>query len=118
METYDEFYDMDEDEEEEYDNWDEISDDPCYNCGPACPHWGGDGICMLQIRAQAEQERYESMMQTWYGRAVLRLEDFRARLVALFTHPLVWVVCQYCHKPRYVFGRYIGNHDNCYEVPF
>ena len=33
--------------------------DPCSRCGPSCPDWGGDGLCMLQIRQiGGEQEDY------------------------------------------------------------
>jgi hypothetical protein len=35
------------------DDW----DDPCDRCGPSCPDWGGDGLCMIQINQQAEENR-------------------------------------------------------------
>jgi len=32
----------------------------CDNCGPWCPHWGGDGLCELEIEAFAkEHEDFE-----------------------------------------------------------
>jgi len=43
----------DEFEEEPEADWE--SDDPCDNCGPWCPDWGGDGLCMLVIKEQARQ---------------------------------------------------------------
>jgi hypothetical protein len=39
------------DEEDLYDE-DELS---CDNCGPWCPDWGGDGLCMVAIEEQARQ---------------------------------------------------------------
>ncbi len=36
------------------------SGDPCDHCGPHCGHWGGDGLCMLEIEELARQhEEYE-----------------------------------------------------------
>lgn len=48
------------DDWEDYDDWEEYEDDwddPCSNCGPWCPHWGGDGLCMVEIEAQAEMRK-------------------------------------------------------------
>ena len=33
------------------------SDDPCDSCGPHCPEWGGDGLCMIVIKEQTRQRR-------------------------------------------------------------
>lgn len=46
------YYD-DEDFDEGYDDY---ADDPCRHCGPSCDEWGGDGICMVEIREQARQD--------------------------------------------------------------
>jgi hypothetical protein len=65
-----------EDEWEFYDSeidWDPCGDEeyidelyPCnQHCGPACSEWGGDGLCMLEIRAQMEEEKY-FRHQKWY----------------------------------------------------
>lgn len=37
----------------------------CDNCGPWCEHWGGDGLCMLAIVAQAaESDHYHDNFVT------------------------------------------------------
>jgi hypothetical protein len=56
------------------DNDSDWTDDPCSACGPHCPEWGGDGLCMLQIRAQAEENAFYDREQHWYWRAWWRIE--------------------------------------------
>jgi hypothetical protein len=45
----------DEDEEEDYD------DAPCSHCGPSCPEWAGDGLCMDEIRYQGICQEFYDM---------------------------------------------------------
>jgi len=49
----------------EYDDYDEYNDDdadpndygdPCDPCDMSCEHWGGDGICLLEIDIQEQEE--------------------------------------------------------------
>ena len=51
---------FDEEWYEETEDWDAYESDSCYRCGPHCEHWGGDGLCMLEIERQAqESEEYQ-----------------------------------------------------------
>lgn len=34
-----------------------LEDNPCDHCGPRCKNWGGDGLCMLQINALADESQ-------------------------------------------------------------
>jgi len=43
--------------DEYMDELEEEWEDPCSNCGPHCPDWGGDGICMLEIEAQTKMRK-------------------------------------------------------------
>ena len=46
-------------DDELYDDYNPCDDDPCSHCGIWCDHWGGDGLCLLQIEQQAmEDEEY------------------------------------------------------------
>jgi hypothetical protein len=59
MSEYDDWLE-DIDEGEDYDEYDPSENDLCAHCGPSCEHWGGDGLCMLQIEQQAnEAQEYE-----------------------------------------------------------
>lgn len=41
---------------DEYDEWDDDDDDELMGCGPWCGScWGGDGICMQELEAMAEE---------------------------------------------------------------
>lgn len=51
----DEYY-----EETDYEEEDAEDEFSCDHCGPWCSDWGGDGLCMLAIEQQAnEQEEYD-----------------------------------------------------------
>jgi hypothetical protein len=51
----DDWYEEEEEEDDE-DMWVDYDDgDPCRHCGPHCPEWGGDGLCMVEIRALSEE---------------------------------------------------------------
>lgn len=39
------------------DEWDEADmRDPCWDCGPQCEAWGGDGLCRYEIEQQMEDD--------------------------------------------------------------
>ena len=99
-------------EEDFYDDWDEAEADPhsCDNCGPWCPEWGGDGLCMIAIRHMAEEyeaEEYERKHPL--AAAVWRL---CASLSAVLSEILP-ARCPDCGK-FYIFSK--GDHHDC--LPF
>lgn len=54
------FYDHPDDAHDRYDAYDDEdighwNEPDCGRCGPWCDEWGGDGLCMLQIRAQGNE---------------------------------------------------------------
>ncbi|MFH2111740.1 MAG: hypothetical protein ABIJ47_10840 [Candidatus Bathyarchaeota archaeon] len=53
---------------EEGDPWmDDCGDEEdlgCGSCGPWCPEWGGDGLCMLAIMEQARQREEYLQLHT------------------------------------------------------
>ena len=94
-------------EEDLYDDWDEEEERgfSCDQCGPWCPDWGGDGLCMLAIRSMAEDEREQHplAMIAW------RVRSFSARVL----DRIRFARCPDCGK-FYIFGK--GDHDDC--LPF
>ena len=72
---HDDFYEEEWEEDFYPDDWDEEEADPfsCDNCGPWCPEWGGDGLCMVAIRAMAEE--YEREQASKVARLKSRLEE-------------------------------------------
>jgi hypothetical protein len=67
-----------DDDGDQFDDW---ADDPCSACGPHCPEWGGGGLCMLQIRAEAEENFFYDHEQHWYWRAWWRIEAAYHRVI-------------------------------------
>ncbi len=62
-EFYDSEIDWDLDGDEEY--IEPYSVEWCnQNCGFGCPEWGGDGLCMIDIRAQMEM-KYDLPDRIW-----------------------------------------------------
>ena len=45
------------DDDFDYGDGDDEDDmfNPCSRCGPECPEWGGDGLCMIEINQQAQE---------------------------------------------------------------
>jgi hypothetical protein len=80
----------------------------CDNCGPWCPEWGGDGLCMIAIRSMAEEYEREHPLArlTWIAR---RAWSFLASLPA----KILPSRCPDCGR-FYIFSK--DDHQDC--LPF
>jgi hypothetical protein len=101
-------------EEDLYGDWDEEEEEErgfsCDQCGPWCPDWGGDGLCMLAIRSMAEEYGHDSDAPSpFYAYRLWRLRAFLSEILSR----ILPAKCPGCGR-FYIFSK--GDHGDC--LPF
>jgi len=112
-------------------------EDTWLNAPPDCDHCDGDEYDFAReadYEDELEDYDYQGYDPADYENSAVDPTPYRQFDPAAYKRPgpvkrlylqarywLRWElvsICPFCHRPQKLFGREVGDHFNCYEVPF